>query len=228
MVNAVSCCGHSGRERVTPRAVERKGEQRYADPLAIELSNRPGDSLHEMVPGRKAVDEDRHWLALDPQVQRSKQRGLIVAMASVLVLDILEHQRVDALPAPLGEADAVGREPALLDVDPPRRGKQLARVAAVRAVVVARGKRGQVVHELRRLLQIGRLELGDLRDEEAVRFVRELLNQPMRPVVAASSSLPLLRAIPLALLTCRYPMLGELRLPRWFRPISEPGVQCNC
>jgi len=112
-----------GWEGVTTWAVEGKGKQRDTYPLAVELPNRPGDPFHEVVPGRKAVDEDRHGLALDPQVQCPEQGGLIVSMASILVPDILEDQRVHALPAPLRKPDTVGREPAFLDVDAPGRRK---------------------------------------------------------------------------------------------------------
>jgi len=116
--------------------MKRQRKQRHADPLAIELANRPGDPFHEVVTRRKSVYQDRHGLALDPKIQGPEQGGLIVSMAPVLMLDIVEDQRVHAVPAPLGEPDAMWREPAFLDVDSPGRRKQLRRGAAIRPVVV--------------------------------------------------------------------------------------------
>jgi len=106
-----------GREGVPTWSVEGKRKERDPDAQTVKFAHRPGHSLHEMVARRKAIHEDRHRLVLDPQVERSEESRLVVAVASVLVLDVFEDQRVKALPTPLGEADAMRSEPALLHVD---------------------------------------------------------------------------------------------------------------
>ena len=89
-------------------------------------------------------------------------------------------QRVGAVPTPFRVADPLRPEPAFPDGDSPRAREKVAGAMAVSPVVVARGKRGQVVHQLRRVFQIRRLKFADLRDEETVGSVRELWNQSSR------------------------------------------------
>ena len=101
-------------------------------------------------------------------------------MASVLVPDVSEHQRMHALPAPLGKADPLRSQPALLDINPAGLREERGGVCPIGPIVVGAAKRGEVVNERRRLLQVRGLQLADLGHQEVVGADCELLHEAAR------------------------------------------------